>query len=184
MSDEEDVFDEDLVRELGLDPEDLNGPKLNKKRREGEPAAPAAAPTPAATPQSKPSAPSPQARPIPPKPAAPQQATKPQAKPAGAPIPPPSAKPLPPAPQVNAEEQIEEQALRVSRDVPVQLAAVLAKKSLKLQNILEYKLGDVIDFKKQPHDLLDLVANGKLIAKAELVMIDGSVGARIVKLIK
>lgn len=177
MSEEDDVFDEDLVRELGLDPEDLNGPKLNKKRRDGEPAP---------APQPKSPAAAPQTRPLPPKPATPQAAARPQQKPA-APVPASAAapaKPVPPAPQINPEVQIEEQALRVSRDVPVQLAAVLAKKSLKLQNLLEYKPGDVIDFKKQPHDLLDLVANGKLIAKAELVMIDGSVGARIVKLIK
>ncbi len=63
-------------------------------------------------------------------------------------------------------------------------SAVLSKKSLKLQSILDFKPGDVVEFKKLPHDLLDLVANGKLVAKAELVLIDGQLGARIVKLIK
>ena len=167
MSEEDDVFDEDLVRELGLDPEDLNGPKLNKKKR-GEPAPQPARPqVPPPKPRGQVEAPAPN---VPPRPQAPQQQAAPQPK---------------TAPQTLATgAQIEEQALRVSRDIPVQLAAVLAKRSLKLQNILEYQQGDVIEFKKQPHELLDLVANGKLIAKAELVMIDGNLGARIVKLIK
>ena len=64
MSGEEDMFDEDLVRELGLDPEDLNGPKMKKKRRE-----PAAPPPKAAAPKK---APAPRAKP--PRPAAPKAA--------------------------------------------------------------------------------------------------------------
>lgn len=174
MTDEDDVFDEDLVRELGLDPEDLNGPKINKKRRVAEEtSAPKPQTNQASRPQTAPP-PRPQTAPV-------QTPPKVAQKPATP----------PPASEAKVRESVpvnpadfEEQSLRMSRDIPVQLAAVLSKKSLKLQNILDFKPGDVVEFKKQPQDLLDLVANGKLVAKAELVLIDGQLGARIVKLIK
>lgn len=79
---------------------------------------------------------------------------------------------------------LSEHNLNVSQDIPVQLAVVLAKQALKLQDILALKIGDVMDFKKAPQDPIDLVANGKLVAKAELVMVDGKMGVRILKLVK
>lgn len=169
MSGDDDVFDEDLVRELGLDPEDLNGPKVEKKRKPiRKPAA--QAPTRPAQ-----GAPAPQNQVAPEPPVAKPRPAAPKA--------PASAAPQK-EPQPTKDTSFEEQATRVSKDIPVQLAAVLAKKSLKLKNVLEFKAGEVVEFNKQPQDLLDLVANGKLIAKAELVMVDGQLGARIVKLIK
>lgn len=168
-----DVFDEDLIKELGLDPEDLNGPKpeLKKKPLKPDVAKPQRETAPreqnvsaerGGNEQNDPM-PRPQVK----KPAA-QQDAQPQ-------------KPVAPKHEV-VEPQVE--LNRVSEDIPVHLAAVLAKKTLKLKNVLEFKPGEILDFKKLPQDPIDLVANGKLIAKAELVLIDDKVGARIIKLIK
>lgn len=64
-------------------------------------------------------------------------------------------------------------------ELPVQIAAVLAKRSMPLKDIFELKSGEIIDMKKMPGDLIDLVANGKLVARGELVLIDGRVGVQI-----
>ncbi|HLD44936.1 MAG TPA: FliM/FliN family flagellar motor switch protein, partial [bacterium] len=69
-------------------------------------------------------------------------------------------------------------------EIPVQMAAVLAKKTMRLSEILTLNVGEVLEFKKQPNEPLDLVANGKLVAKAELVVVDGKLGVRIVKLVR
>jgi len=155
-----DVFDEELIKELGLDPEDLTKEKPNLKKR------PLSA-------RSKPPVKAAAKPPIP--------KEKPQEKPIEK-I--PEEKAAVESVKESQPETMEDQAARVSKDIPVHLAAVIAKKSIKLKDILELKTGEVLDFKKLPQDPLDLVANGKLIAKAELVLIDGKLGARIIKLIK
>ncbi len=170
------VFDEDLMRELGIDP---------KSFTEGQ--EPAKKPVKPATPR-----PQPQPHdaagdktqitrtpPPPPRPKAPVAATEldddeePRPRPAQ---PAPAARPA----AAKIEEPRGQDAL--TDDIPVNLAAVLARKSVKLKDVVNLKAGEIIEFKKLPQDPLDLVANGKLIAKAELVLVDGKVGLRITKL--
>lgn len=152
-----DMFDEDLIRELGLDPAELQ-PTDSK---------PAAQLPKTAKPETKGTAPTPRT--------APPVTPNPENKVA--------------APAKTAETKVPEQSMEdygnvLSQDIPVQLAAVVAKKSLKVRDILDMQLGEIIDFKKSTQEPIDLVANGKLIAKAELVVIEGRLGARIVKLVK
>lgn len=71
----------------------------------------------------------------------------------------------------------------LTRDMPVQVVAVLGKKTLSLADVISLKAGEVIDFKKLPHDLVDLVANGKLVGRGELVVIDGKLGIQIKQLV-
>lgn len=168
---EEDVFDEDLVRELGLDPADLQGPALKKERRPVSPAAKASVegakkPTAAAG-----SVQEPVEKPVPKRPEPPKNKVKAES--------PPKPPVRPKTPEVDHEY-----AAEVSKNIPVQVAAVIAKKSARLKDLLELKKGEVLEFKKPTNEPLDLVANGKLIAKAELVLVEGKIGARIVKLIK
>lgn len=152
-----DVFDEELIKELGLDPEELHGPGAERKKRGEKPAAETAAPG--------------GKRPAPP------SAKEPSA--AGEEKEPEKTVKAPKKP-----ESLEEESARLCQEIPVHLAAVVAKKTVKLGEVLKLKAGEVLEFKKRPGDPIDLVANGKLIAKAELVMVDGKLGARISKLIK
>lgn len=152
-----DVFDEELIKELGLDPNEFGDqPKEAKKDK--------------------------------PKVPAPKVERKVEKTPAPA-KPSEISQPLAPdsersAGSIATADDLEEYGKNLSQDIPVQLVAVLAKKTLALKNILEMKTGEILDFKKMPQDPLDLVVNGKLVAKAELVLVDGRVGARIVKLMK
>lgn len=172
---DESVFDEDLVRELGLDPADLQGGTPIKKEK--KPISPTAKSSLENIKKATADAASIQ-EPV-------FKSPKPQPAPPRAPLdrqsPPVVPKPLPEKPPVEFDDDL---SLRVSKNIPVQLAAVIAKKSVKLSDLLELKKGEVVDFKKTVQEPLDLVANGKLIAKAELVLIDGKIGARIVKLVK
>lgn len=71
--------------------------------------------------------------------------------------------------------------LNMAGDVPVQLAAVLARKPVTVKDLLELKMGEVVDFNRFPNEAIDLVANGKILAKGELVEIDGKLGVRVIK---
>ncbi|MBI4211437.1 MAG: FliM/FliN family flagellar motor switch protein [Deltaproteobacteria bacterium] len=69
-------------------------------------------------------------------------------------------------------------------DIPIQLVAVMAKKNISMKELVEFREGLVLDLQRPPSEMVDLVANGKLIARGELVEIDGKLGVRILKLVK
>lgn len=157
-----DVFDEELIKELGLDPNEFNEPGKDVKKDK---------------PVAKPPLPSPKTEKRPDRPPVAPKSPEVSQPVSQTPEPVVSTSPV-------QDDDLVEYGKQVSQDIPVQLVAVLAKKTLALKNILEMKTGEILDFKKMPQDMLDLVVNGKLVAKAELVLVDGRVGARIVKLMK
>ncbi|MCB1215706.1 MAG: FliM/FliN family flagellar motor switch protein, partial [Deltaproteobacteria bacterium] len=104
------------------------------------------------------------------------------------PPPPPAPKtkkasPAPRAPVRSAPKaQASHPGLSLSAQVAAQVVAVLGKKTLTIKEITELKKGDVVDFNRFPNEAVDLVANGKLMAKGELVEIEGKLGVRLIKL--
>lgn len=71
----------------------------------------------------------------------------------------------------------------LAADVPVQVVAVLGKRSFTMQDLMSFHVGQVVDLYRPANETVDLVVGGKLIAKGELVSIDGKLGVKIVKLI-
>ncbi|MBF0493122.1 MAG: FliM/FliN family flagellar motor switch protein [Deltaproteobacteria bacterium] len=76
----------------------------------------------------------------------------------------------------------EKKIVNLTSDIPVQIVAVLGKKSVTVKDVVSMKMGQVLELGKMPNEAIDLVANGKLIAKGELVEIDGRLGVRILKI--
>jgi flagellar motor switch protein FliN len=97
---------------------------------------------------------------------------------------PPTAKAAPrrSPPSSPAATGVEGRAVGITADVPVQVVAVLGKKATTVKEILTLKKGQIIELNRFPNEAVDLVANGKLMAKGELVEIDGKLGVRIIKI--
>lgn len=81
-------------------------------------------------------------------------------------------------------EDLDEEVVSLSEDVPVKLSAVLGKKNMVLKDLLKFKVGQTIDLERPANEFVDLVANGKVVARGELVEIDGKLGVRIIKMIR
>ncbi len=81
-------------------------------------------------------------------------------------------------------EELADQLLKLSPDVPVNLVAVIGKTTSNVGEVMKYKIGNVIDLGKPPGETVDLVANGRMIARGELVDMDGKLGVKILKLVK
>lgn len=64
-------------------------------------------------------------------------------------------------------------------DIPVELTVELGKAIKKISEILEYGPGTVIELDKLVGEPLEIYANGKFIAKGEVVVIDDNFGVRI-----
>ena len=156
-----------------------------------EPAAPAAtvAPAPAQTPVSAP---------------VPPLAQPAQSNPAAAygMAPPPSANMPPPAPPEPRQQPVMVQSAQFSplgaaksgremssgnigliMDVPLQVTVELGSTRMKIKEILELGLGSIIELDKLAGDPVDVLVNGKLIAKGEVVVIDENFGIKITDII-
>ena len=66
-------------------------------------------------------------------------------------------------------------------DVGVEVAAVVGSRELKLEQVLAIQPGAVIDLDKHAGEPIELYVNGKPIALAEIVVVDGRLGARVVQ---
>ena len=67
----------------------------------------------------------------------------------------------------------------VSLRVSVEVGAT----SIKLIDLLKLGEGSVVELDRQTNDLLDIFANGTLIAKGEIVTTDGRYGIRVVEIV-
>ncbi len=82
------------------------------------------------------------------------------------------------------DDSASEEIVGVAADVPVQVVAVLGKKSVSMRDLAKMRLGSVVELNRPLNEVVDLVAGNRLIAKGELVDVDGKMGVRIIKMVK
>ncbi len=68
------------------------------------------------------------------------------------------------------------------QDVDVQLSVELGRTDMKLRDVLALGEESVVMLDRLTDELLDVLVNGKAIAKAEIVAQDGRFGLRIVEM--
>ena len=68
-------------------------------------------------------------------------------------------------------------------DVPLELSVVLGKTKRSIKDILSMSTGSVIELDKLTDEPLEILLNGKLIAKGEVVVINESFGVRITNIL-
>ncbi|MEM0950563.1 MAG: flagellar motor switch protein FliN [Cyanobacteria bacterium P01_H01_bin.74] len=73
--------------------------------------------------------------------------------------------------------------LALVMDVQLSLTVELGKTSLPIKDVLELTRGSVIELQRVAGEPVDLMANGKLIAKGEVVVIEDNFGLRITSII-
>ncbi len=67
-------------------------------------------------------------------------------------------------------------------DIPVEITVELGRTNRKISEILEFGMGTVVELEKSVGESLNIFANGKFIAKGEVVVIDDSFGIRITEI--
>jgi flagellar motor switch protein FliN/FliY len=68
-------------------------------------------------------------------------------------------------------------------DVPLSVSVELGKSRKYIREILDFNVGSIIVLDKMAGDMVDVIVNGKLIAKGEVVVIDDNYGARITDIV-
>ncbi len=140
--------------------------------------------------------------------AAPAQAAAPAPGPAPQAAPPPQMAPDPnmamqgqpmyyaPTPQVNVQpaqftpfgpgfaNQFAQENIDLILDVPLEVTVELGRTSKTIQDILDFAPGTIIELNKIAGEPIDVLVNGKYVAKGEVVVIEESFGVRITEIVK
>lgn len=69
-------------------------------------------------------------------------------------------------------------------DVPIAVVVEIGRVQLTADEVIRLRAGQIIELGRSPADPVDLVVAGKLLAKGELVEIDGALGIKILSLVK
>lgn len=69
-------------------------------------------------------------------------------------------------------------------DIPVKVQAVLGGARMPINELLRMKSGAVIELDRRVGEPVDVLVNDRLIARGELVLIDGSLGLTLTEIVK
>jgi len=74
--------------------------------------------------------------------------------------------------------------LQLLMDVPLRISVELGSAKRKVKDILEFTQGTIIELERQAGAPVDIIVNGNLIAKGDVVVIDDNFAVRITEIIK
>ena len=69
-------------------------------------------------------------------------------------------------------------------DVPLEVTVELGRTHRSIQDILEFTPGTIIELNKIAGEPIDVLVNGKYVAKGEVVVIEEAFGVRITEIVK
>lgn len=79
---------------------------------------------------------------------------------------------------------IDGENLQLLMDVPLQVSVELGRSKRDLKEILDFSVGSIVTLDRIVGDPVDVVVNGKLIAKGEVVVADDNFAVRIIDILK
>ena len=69
-------------------------------------------------------------------------------------------------------------------DIPVQLAAVLGKTSMPVNQLLRLGRGAVVELDRKVGEPIDIYVNNRLVARGEVLIVDDHLGVTMTEIIK
>ena len=85
--------------------------------------------------------------------------------------------------QTIPNENVDMSKLQLLLDVPLEVTVELGNTSMSLREVLQLHQGSMLQLDKLAGEPLDIYANGKLIARGEVVVIEESFGVRITEIV-
>nr|WP_246152728.1 flagellar motor switch protein FliN [Sphingomonas montanisoli] len=87
-------------------------------------------------------------------------------------------------PSVAAGIELGERAnYRLLQDIPLRLSVEVGSTSMRLADLMDLGAGSVVELDRQANELLDILVNGTLVAKGEVVTVNGKFGIRVVDVV-
>jgi flagellar motor switch protein FliN/FliY len=73
--------------------------------------------------------------------------------------------------------------IRLIMDVPMDVTVELGRKKMSVREILDLGVGSIVELDRMTGESVDILANGKLVAKGGVVVIDDTFGVRVTAII-
>ncbi|NLT15781.1 MAG: flagellar motor switch phosphatase FliY [Clostridiales bacterium] len=87
-------------------------------------------------------------------------------------------------PFISSQAEISSVNYDLINDIPLQVTVELGKAKKNLSDVLNFGIGSIIVLDKLAGELVDVIVNGKRIAKGEVVVIDDNYGVRITEILR
>jgi flagellar motor switch protein FliN/FliY len=84
--------------------------------------------------------------------------------------------------EVASATNISPESLEKMKDLKVNVQVVLGNSRMTLENILKLQTGSVVELNKLAGEPVDIMANDKLVARAEVVVVDGNFGVKVIEI--
>lgn len=81
-------------------------------------------------------------------------------------------------------DEVEENPLNIIDDIPMLITVQVGKKRMSVRELLQIKKGSVICLDRMADEPVDVLVNGKLFAKAEIILIDDSFGVSLLEIVR
>ncbi len=85
--------------------------------------------------------------------------------------------------QGGAENSVTPELGRVI-DVPLSVTLRFGQRSMRLREVLELNTGAIVELDRQVEDPVDLILDERVIARGEVVIVDGNYGLRITEIVE
>lgn len=82
------------------------------------------------------------------------------------------------------DTQTRKPALESIYDVPVRVTAVLGKTRMNIADLMKLDAGSIIELDRRVGEPIDLYVNDRLIARGELVLVEGALGVTMTEVVK
>ena len=68
-------------------------------------------------------------------------------------------------------------------DIPVTISMEVGRSFISIRNLLQLNQGSVVELDRQVREPADLLLDGRLIARGEVVVVDGNYGLRVIEIV-
>ncbi len=78
---------------------------------------------------------------------------------------------------------VDVQNLDIVMDIPLEVSVELGRKRMSIRDILDLGSGSIVELDKIAGEPVDLLVNGRLVARGEVVVIEDNFGVRITEIV-
>ena len=83
----------------------------------------------------------------------------------------------------NEDNAYQNENIDIIMDVPLELTVELGRTGKKIKEILELVPGSIVELDKLTNEPVDVLVNGKFVAKGEIVVVDDNLGIRVTEIV-
>jgi flagellar motor switch protein FliN/FliY len=84
---------------------------------------------------------------------------------------------------IKAAPELAGRNYRMLAEIPLRVSVEVGSTALRLSDLMDLSEGSVVELDRQAHELLDIMVNGTLVAKGEVVTVNGRFGIRVVDVV-